>query len=390
MIRWLIGGLLLAALSGCSTISGWFGSDDTTEPPAPLVEFKPSLQVDVLWKRDVGAGSQGRYLKLVPAVYKGRVFAADRKGEVRAYGADDGKALWSTDTDAPISGGPGVGDGLVLVGTNKGDVIALDEKKGDVRWRARVTSEVLSPPQAADGIVVVRSIDGRLSGLSTSSGRRLWTYDRTVPILTLRGTSTPVIAGDVVLDGFDGGRLVAVSLREGKPLWETPITVPTGRSELDRMVDIDSSPVVVDDKVYVVTYQGRVAALDLFSGRILWQRDMSSHAGLDADGRNVYVSDDDGYVWALDRVTSASVWRQTKLKGRSITAPAHLGDYVVVGDFEGYLHWMRRDDGQFAARVRIDSAGYDAAPLAMGDTLYVYGKSGTLAALRPRASGASK
>ncbi len=379
-IRLLMVVLMLASAGGCGTVRNYLGGEDNTEPPAKLEDFKSLATVKNLWSRDVGAGMEEQLLKLVPAAHEGRIFAASRAGVVKAFKAEDGSRLWQKDTETPISGGPGVGDGLVLVGTSDAEVVALDQQSGEPRWRARVSSEVLAPPAAADGVVVVRTIDGKLFGLKSKDGKRLWIYDRTVPILTLRGTSAPIVAEDMVLNGFDGGRLIALALQDGKLLWEARITVPRGRSELERMVDIDSEPIVKDDVVYVVTFQGRVAALDLFSGRILWQRDMSSHAGLGIDERNLYVTDDESHVWALERHNSASIWRQTKLHARTVTSPVGYGEYVVVGDYEGYLHFMRRDDGQFVAREQVDKAGVSVAPLVVGETVYVYGNSGKLAA----------
>lgn len=369
-------------LGGCSTVKEWVTGDDATEPPAELTEYVPTLRVTSLWRRDVGAGQKDPDLKLVPAVHGDQIFAASRDGKVNAYRAGDGSPLWRTDTKARISGGPGVGDGLVLVGTSDAEVLALSQADGSLRWRAPVSSEVLAPPAAGNGVSVVRTLDGKVFGLDNDTGERLWVYDRSVPVLTLRGTGAPVIAGDLVLNGFDGGQVVAVKLKTGQPAWEKKVTVPHGRSELERMVDIDADPRIMDDVVYVVTFQGRLAALDLFSGRILWRRDMSSHTGLAIDVTNIYVTDEGSDVWALDRYSSASVWRQTALHGRRLTAPAVVGDYVVVGDFEGYVHWLRRDTGDLAAREKVDGSGISAPPVALGDVLYVYGDSGKLAALR--------
>jgi outer membrane protein assembly factor BamB len=378
MTRLILLALIAVLTSGCAL----FRDKDNAEPPAPLVEFSPSLKVETLWSRGVGAGMGKRELKLVPALDADRIFVADWKGLVSAVETRTGNRLWETHTDEPVSAGPGTGDGLVLVGTRDGVVVALDQDSGNERWRATVTSEILAPPQAAMGVTVVRSVDGRLFGLNSDNGKRLWTYERAVPVLTLRGTSTPVIAGDLVLNGFDSGRVVAVTLRKGKPVWDAAVTVPRGRTEIERMVDVDADPVVVGDIVYVVTFQGRIAALELRTGRVLWHRDMSSYAGIAADSRNIYVSDDRSHVWALDRYSSASLWRQSELQGRAVTAPAVVGEYVVVGDYQGYVHWLAREDGRFLARVRVDGDGIAAAPVVAGDTVYVYGKGGVLAALR--------
>jgi outer membrane protein assembly factor BamB len=371
--------LLSTGLGGCAWMSG---GKDNTEPPAPLTSIDSRLEVETLWSTRVGVGSKKQVLKLVPAVAEGRVFAADRKGRVQAVDAASGKRLWETATEAPISGGPGVGDGLVLVGTTGGEVLALDAEDGALRWRVPVSSEVLSVPRAAEGVVVVLTADGKVFGLSVEDGRRRWIFERSVPVLTLRGTSSPALANGLVVGGFASGKLASLGARDGRLLWETSIAVPSGRTELERLVDISADPVVDGDVVYVVTFQGRVAAVALESGRMLWVRDMSSYAGLGVDGRQVYVTDDKSHVWALDHRNGASLWRQDKLSSRALTAPVPHGGAVAVADFEGYLHWLSREDGSFLARVRVDRAGILAPPVVVGDTLYVHGRSGALAAYR--------
>ena len=376
----LLGALMLAG--GCTALGKLFSSSDNTAEPAELVEFEPTVTVRTVWQRRVGSGAGTLFLKLRPAIAGERVFAATRDGRVRAFDARTGESIWDTDTDSPLSGGPGVGDGLVLLGSSDGEVLALGETDGEIRWRARVSSEVLSSPESQGGIAVVRTIDGKLFGLSSDDGTRLWVYDRTTPVLTLRGTSSPVLAEGVAVAGFDSGQIVAVALNNGQALWETRVAVPTGRTELERMVDIDADPIIDGNLVYAVTYQGQVAALKLFSGEVIWRRDMSSHAGLGIGSNNIYVTDDASHVWALDRTNSASLWRQTKLEARRVSPPAVFDQFVVVGDLDGYVHWLRKDDGQFAARVRVDSDGIIAAPVATSFAVYVYSSGGELAALQ--------
>ena len=381
--RTLLGIAAAGVLTGCGALDNFVGSgEDNTEPPAELVDFEPGFEIKKLWSRKVGAGVAEQYLKLRPALAGTRVFAASRKGDVAAYDADSGERIWETSTGVSVSGGPGVGEGLVMVGTSDGEVLALHLDSGELAWRARVSSEVLAPPAAANGVVVARTVDGKLFGLSVGDGSRLWVYDRSVPVLTLRGTSSPALSQDLVVAGFDSGRLVAVSLENGQTLWEQRVAVPSGRSELERLVDIDADPVVTDDTVYVVTFQGHVAGLDLVSGSILWRREMSSHTGLGIDATNVYVTDDMSHVWALDRFNSASVWRQQKMQGRALTSPASFRGYVVVADFEGYVHWLRREDGQFVARARVDD-GVITAPISTDNAVYVFDRGGTLTALAP-------
>jgi outer membrane protein assembly factor BamB len=377
--------LLLAGLSlagGCTTLGNLFDNPDNTAEPAELVDFEPVIKVRTVWQRRVGSGAGNLFLKLRPAIDGERVYAATRDGRVRAFDARTGESVWDTETDSPLSGGPGVGDGLVLLGTSDGEVVALGEDDGEIKWRARVSSEVLSSPGSRGGVSVARTIDGKLFGLSADDGTRLWVYDRTTPVLTLRGTSSPALAEGAAIAGFDNGQVVAIALSNGQPLWEARVAVPRGRTELERMVDIDADPVIEDKAVYAVTYQGQVAALELFSGEVIWRRDMSSHAGLGVGPENIYVTDDASHVWALNRANSASMWRQAKLEARHVSPPAVFGQFVVVGDLEGYVHWLRREDGQFVARVRIDSDSIVAAPVATSFAVYVYGSGGELAALQ--------
>jgi outer membrane protein assembly factor BamB len=301
---------------------------------------------------------------------------------VRALSATTGEILWSTKTKLPISGATGLGDGHVLVGSTEGEVLALSVENGAREWQAEVSSEVLSAPSLTDGIAVVRTVDGKLFGLNASNGARLWVYERQVPALTLRGTSAPLVVSNAAIVGLDSGQLTAVSVADGQPLWETPISVSRGRSELERMVDLDAQPIMVDDVIYAASFQGAIAAVDLFSGNILWRRDLSSYAGLGADRAHLYVTDERSHVWAFDRLSHASLWRQDALQGRHLTAPVGFLDYIVVADFEGYVHWLQRSDGKLIARIRVDRKGVVAPPIFGGETLFVYGQGGKLTALQ--------
>ena len=369
------------ALSGCSAISGLFGSDEDAPAPAKLEKFEPATRIATLWSRRAASGEGGQRLELRPVVVGGRAFVAGHDGDVAAYDPFTGDRLWEADTGIPISGGPGAGSGLVVVGSSGGDVVALASADGAVAWRARVTSEVLSAPAVGERIVAVRTVDGKLFGLDTASGERSWVYDRTVPILTLRGTSAPVIAGDVVVAGFDSGHVAAISLADGQLRWESQVAAPSGSTELERLVDMDADPVVSDGVVFAVTFQGRVAAFDLGTGQPLWQRDMSSHAGIGIGRRLLYVTDEQSHVWAFDRGTGSSLWRQDGLERRQVTRPVEFGDYVVVADFEGHVHWLSIDDGGFAARVRAGGGAVLAPPATNETAVYILGESGTLTAL---------
>lgn len=379
-LRGCLVSLLAAFLGGCSTVSGWMDRGGGRELPE-LAPVEDAIPLRARWSRDVGDGVGELHSGLQAALAGDRVYGAGAGGRVGAYDAASGEPVWRVELERPISGGPGVGEGLVVVGTNKGEVFALDVATGERRWQAGVSSEVLAPPAIGAGVVAVRTLDGRLFGLDARTGKRRWIYDSPVPVLSLRGTGEPVIAGELVLNGFDGGRMVALLAGDGRVEWEQQVAVPRGRSELERMVDMDSRPMVVDDAVYVTAFQGRVAALDLLSGKVLWDRDLSSHAGVAVDAAAVYVSDADGFVWALDRFSGNSLWRQTGLEKRRLTAPARVGDYLVVGDEEGLLHWLAVEDGRFVARTRVDDAGIASTPATGRDgRLYVYGNSGEITA----------
>ncbi len=381
--------LAVSLLSGCGTIKDGFNnlmSDDEESviKPSALVEIETSLQVDTQWSLDIGDGADEQFYKLTPMFDELAVYAADRNGEVTAVGRDSGRKLWNINLKLPISGGPGIGNGLAVVGTSDGEVIALSKDSGLQLWKTRVSSEILATPVIAGGIAVIRTGDGKIHGLDASTGERRWIYDRSVPALSLRGSSSPVLAGDRVIIGFDNGRLGLLEIATGKSLWESRLVIPTGRSELDRMVDIDADPLLKDGVIYVASYQGQVTAVDLESGRSLWARDISSYAGLAADSDYVYVTDELGHVWALNRQTGNSVWKQEALGERQLSSPAVLGDYVVVGDFEGYLHWMDKNSGEFVARVEADSSKIIASPIVADDQLIIYSSGGILSAFRIR------
>ncbi len=368
----------VALLGGCS----WFGDKDNAEPPAELVAFSEQVRLKSIWSRDTGSGTDEQFVQLVPFVAGERVFVADRSGAVRAYTLDKGEQLWHARTRVAISAGPGGGDNLMVVGSSDADLIALDAETGEQRWRTSVSSEVLSVPLIYRGIVVVQTVDGYLTGLDASNGERLWVQGRTVPVLTLRGTSTALVEDGAVIAGFANGKITALDIRSGTPLWEAVVAVPSGRSELQRMVDIDANPVVRDGVLYVVSFQGQMAAVGLQNGRLLWNRDMSAYAGIAVDSGQVYVTDEDSEVWALDRDSGASLWKQSALRRRALTGPTVAGGYVAAGDFAGYVHLLSRLDGSIVGRAKADSKGILASPVALGDRLLVLGAGGRLVLYR--------
>jgi len=375
---------ILSTCFGCGAkkiLDGFMGvGSDNSEPPSELVDFSETTHLDNLWSQDVGKGTDELFIKLVPAILNDKIFVADTRGNIVALFAESGKDIWHNDSDLSITGGPGADENLVMVGTSEGEVLSLSSETGEEIWRSTVSSEILSSPREADGVVIIRTIDGKVVALDATTGERLWIYDRTVPALTLRGTSTPVIANGLVIAGFDGGRVTALELKTGKLVWETKVAVSRGRSELERMVDIDAQPLIVGDAIYVTTFQANVSAISLQNGQVLWQRDISSHAELGADAKNLYVTDAMGNVWALDRFSGASIWKQEKLTHRQVTGPAILGDRIIVGDFEGYLHWLDKATGDISARTQIDSDPILTQPIVSNNILFAYSSGGTLAA----------
>ena len=345
--------------------------------PAPLPEFKPTVKLRVEWRANVG--SADRYL-FTPAVYQDGVFAASGRGRIVRLNAATGKTVWRVETKAPLSGGVGVGENMVMVGTAKGAVLAYD-LDGKPLWKSSVSSEVLSAPQAAQGYVVVRSGDSRIFGLDAKDGTRRWEYQTIVPPLTLRANPGVLIVEGLVIAGMPAGKLVVLNLANGGVVWETVVAAPKGDNELERITDIAGAPLVEQQKVCAVSFQGRAACYETERGGQLWARAASSVGGVVADGRSVYLSEDTGAVVALDKNTGASVWKQDSLSHRSLSTPLAFGDHVVVGDFQGQVHFLKIDDGSFAARAGTDGGGIAAAPLRVDDKVLVQTRKGGIYAV---------
>jgi outer membrane protein assembly factor BamB len=368
--------LLIAA--GCS-------KDKDVEPPATLVDFPQTLSVKKLWGEGVGGGKKQVVLRLGlgPVLDNNVVFAASYKGEVLAAEVDTGRHVWLKNLKIPLSAGPGAGAGMVVVGSSKGVVVALDGATGRELWRSRLNSELLSAPAINPKIVVLRSVDGRLHGLDAHDGRELWSVEQQVPRLSLRGTATPIIAKEVAISGFDNGKVMAVSLNTGDTVWDTALASPHGRTELDRLVDVDSAVRTVGDNVFATGFQGRTAMLALDSGQIWWAHDMSSYRGLAVDDDNLYVTQSDGILVALRQRDGSELWRNDKLKLRRLTTPVLTSTAVVVADFQGYLHWLDKSSGALVARQRVAKKELISnAPVAVGDTVVVLTDRGKMVAYR--------
>ncbi len=385
MRRWLFPALaVLLLLNGCSWIKGW-GKNDPDDP-AELVDFQSTLKVGKIWTSGAGAGLDKAGRQIRPAFSDGVLFTADYKGALIAIDASNGHKRWEVKTKLPFTGGPGVSANRLYAGTEDGEIYAFDTQSGSQMWSASVTSEVLAAPVEEDGIVVVRCIDGRIFGLNADTGRRLWVYDHSVPLLTLRGNAPLLVRAGVIFVGYDGGQVVALRADDGTLMWEQTLVTTEGRTELERLSDIDGQLVFIASDLLVSSYKKRLASLAADSGRLLWFKDVSSATGVVVDRTHLAISDKEGNVWLLDRRNGAESWKQDQLLRRGLTRPVFYGGLVVVGDAEGYLHWINVSDGRFAARSKVGGDGFAGPPLVVGSTLYVMTKKGKLVAFRAGAA----
>jgi outer membrane protein assembly factor BamB len=374
--------LRLTAVSLLAFILGGCGSKGPQ--PAKLVDFKPSVKLTVAWK--VNIGDAGLYI-FTPATYGDSVFVASNRGDLARLNAANGRTLWRVDTRAPLSGGVGVGANMVLVGTAKGSVLAYD-LDGKPLWQARVSSEVLSAPEASGEFVVVRSGDSRIFGLDARDGSRRWEYQITPPPLTLRANPGAIIVEGFVIAGMPAGKLVVLNIENGGLLWETVVAAPKGDNELERITDIAGPPLVEAGRVCAATFQGRVACYETQKGGQLWAKPASSVGSLATDDLSVYMSEDTGSVVALDKNTGARVWKQDKLAYRNLSSPLATKDYVVVGDFDGHVHFLKFEDGSFAGRTATDGGGIAAVPKLIDDKVLVQTRKGGVYAISFKKLGA--
>ncbi|WP_374340506.1 outer membrane protein assembly factor BamB [Azonexus sp.] len=376
--------LLAAAglvLGGCSTVSKTVDAMNpfaSTGPKmTPLQPLTGSADVRTLWS--TGIGKSGDYV-FVPAIVDGAVYVAGRDGTLSKLA--DGKTVWKISTGQTLSGGVGASERLVVVGTPKGEVLAYSADDGRPLWQARVSSEVLAAPTVGDDGVAVRAGDNRVFLLDAGDGGRKWVYQRSTPALAIRGAGSPIFAERYVFVGFPGGKLVALAANNGAPVWEGTVALPKGATELDRVADIVAAPVVDGRQICAVAFQGRVACFDLGqAGNMVWSRDISSSVGLALDGRYLFVTDDSGVVYGLDRLSGSSLWKQDKLKNRRVTAPTVRRGLVAVADGEGIVHYLSREDGSFVARQKTDGSPVKASLKPLGSGLVVQTTGGTVAAI---------
>jgi outer membrane protein assembly factor BamB len=382
-LRTLLFGALLTAGAISNTGCSLFGGDDE-EPDAPveLPDFKSTLKIKKVWSASLGDETEFLRLALAPASDGSRIFAAANDGRVSAFDALKGKRLWLSKTELPLSGGPASDGKVVALGTSNGEVITLDADDGRELWRKSLSSEVLSAPALAPGLVLVRTVDGKLTALDVADGTQRWFVQQNMPRLTVRGTGAPVVVGNVVVCGFDNGKLAAYELSDGTPAWDTLLDPPAGRNEIERLADINATVRSVGEDIYVLGYRGQTTAVALESGQTLWSQEVAGYGGLATDLENVYISATGSRLYALLRQTGSELWNHELLKNRDIAGPTAYQNSVVVGDFEGYLHFFDAATGKPQARVRLDSSRVTSAPLVVNDLLYVQSDGGKLAAFR--------
>lgn len=367
---------LVASLAGCSTLDALNPFSSSGPKMAELQPIQASAEARVLWSDGVGRSED---YTLIPAVVGSTVYAAARDGTIVRL--DDGQPAWRIKAGVTLSGGVGADARMLVVGTAKGEVLAFSTFDGSPLWKAKASSEVVAPPALSSNLVIVRTVDHRLAAYDASDGKRRWLYQRPSTPLSLRVTAAPLIIEKYVFVGFPGGKLMAVSLDNGAPLWEGTVALPKGATELDRVADVTSVPVIDGRMICAAAFQGRIACFDLGNGNLIWSRDISSAAGVAVDSRYLYVSDDKGAVHALDKASGASLWKQDKLFLRRLTAPQPLRNMVAVGDVKGVVHFLSRDDGSFVARLNTDGSPIRAPLQRLGSSLLAQTSKGSVLAI---------
>ncbi|GHF84201.1 outer membrane protein assembly factor BamB [Thalassotalea marina] len=387
--------LLACLLTGLMACSSTDDDIDETEP-VELTEITEKFEAKVMWEESVGDGVSKYFSRLKPFVAYNKVFSASRDGDVYAFDPVTGKKLWHTDLSkadeeggffssrkpAYLNGGPIAAINRVYIGSENGEVFALDAETGELVWQEKVKGEVISAPGFDAGVLVVNTASGIVKAFNASTGEELWQVEQEVPALTLRGVSSPSLAAGGAVIGSPDGQLTVYLIENGQQGWTVEVGEPTGSTELDRVIDIDSRPVIYGDKVYSVSARGNLAAIDLRTGRILWKRQYSSYRQISIDGNTIYLTDVKGHVYAIDRVNGLEKWSQLSLTNRNVTGPAVVGNYVVVGDFEGYLHWLDAATGDFVARHEVDGSGIFSTPVVEDGILYVQSRDGDLQAIK--------
>lgn len=372
---------MMLLLAGCSGFN--FFDKDNTPDPKPLKDFTPEINPQLAWSTSVGSGAGSEHLKMGLAVDERTVYATNANGVISAVDKSNGQRRWQTDTKLDLTTGPASGNGIVVAGSLYGDIIALRSDNGSVAWKAHIPGEILAAPAVKNGVVIVKAVAGHVVALAATDGHELWSYQEAEPSLILRGASAPVIQDGNVFIGYANGNLSKLNLRDGEPDWTQTISIPEGGFAIQRMIDIDADPVIYGHRVYAATYQGHIAALNWQSGETQWSHEISSYTGMAATANAIYVTDAQSRVWGFNAASGEVTWRQEDLQYRTISAPALMDQYLVIGDGEGYLHWLNSQTGRIAARVHPGSS-ISANPVVENRNAYILTNSGRLLAYQLR------
>jgi len=359
-------------ISGCS--------DDDEEDiylANPLVDIENQFAIKTLWSTDVGDGIGERAVKISPVYAYEKIYVADSNGKIVAVDSTNGKKIWEKEFDIPA-----VANKLVAVGTSQGEVLVVEAESGTEKWRAQVSSEIISSPAIGDGHVAVRTVDGKIYVFDAETGKEKWFYDESLPPLTLRGNSSPIIAGGGVISGFSNGKLMVFILANGQLAWEKRIAVPIGSSEIQRLVDVDLQPLVVGSSLYIGSYNGNLASLDIKNGEFNWQRELSTFQDIAASDLLLFATHENSHLSGINRSNGVIIWTQKDLYRRQLTSPGVVGNHAVVADFEGYVHWLSIKTGKIESRKHIDSSGIAANPLVIEDKVILYTRDGSLVAIK--------
>ena len=378
--------VLLSTLSACSGFGAsgfnpknWFDGDEVNAPTL-LVSIESEVKLRRSWSVKIGNGQGDNYTEITPAIDNGVIYAASENGNIAAIDISSGDILWRKQIEETVTGGVGAGRGMVMLATESAEIIVLDQINGDLRWRQAVSSEVLSAPQTNGYVVVAQTVDDKLVALDASSGEQRWVYETTLPALTLRGSSKPVITNDAVIAGFSNGTLVAVSARDGVFRWEERVAVPEGEYDIDRVIDVDGDLLLDGGRVLAASYQGNLMAFELTTGRIVWGMKASSYHGMARGFGNIYYCDDKSQIFAIRDNSEDVIWDNSDLLYRQITAPTAIRNYIAVADYEGYVHLLSQIDGRVVGRIKADKDGVRSNLLEDNGRLYVFGNSGKLTA----------
>jgi outer membrane protein assembly factor BamB len=376
-LKWIVLVNIFLVLSGCSV----FGKKTGNEP-VKLVKFEATAKINRVWSTNVGAGQGPGFTRLSPVMEGDRIYTVDHKGEVVALARSNGKKIWNRKLHDAVSAGITLEHGLLLIATTAGELVALTPADGQELWRTQLEGEVLAAPRTNGQVVAAQTINGRIYVVDAKTGKDLWFYENPPPVLTLRGTPSPVVTDNAIYAGFSNGRFMAFNPDNGSILWEQRIAIPQGRSELSRMVDIHATPILHEGMLYVSTYQGKVAALARGTGSGIWSQDSSSSESMALFGNRLYLTQSDSTVIAYNATTGEILWENDQMLRRGLNGPQIIGDYLAVVDYKGYMHVLNRDSGELAARTRVNRKGARGAMLTDGEILYVYGNNGKLVAFR--------